>query len=209
MVLDYNGTNLHVFGTHMQSSDSRCFRGEAEACRAQAMDSWRRFLSDRMIPFDEPVLFAGDFNIDRYTSEFNSTLASPHLVLSRESRIKNGKGGRKSDASTDLSDSDVEEVSLHAPDAYQGQGSTWDGIENSIAHYSKPNDHNYIDFIFVVENKSSSSAVQSLVQTALKVHSPAFTLGGQVYNDFSDHWPVSATIVLKKDPARQSNATMA
>ena len=220
MVLDYNGTNIHVFGTHMQSNDSRCFRGQAELCRAQAMDSWRSFLNDRKISSEELVLFAGDFNIDRNTAEFNSTLTSPHLVSSHPPTLQEkqasggkGEGGGNIDPSVDgdsgsgLGGNTTENVTLHAPDAYQGHGSTWDGIENSIAHYSKPTDHNYVDFVFVVENKSPSPTVQSLVQTALNVHSPAFTIGGQVYNDYSDHFPILATIVLKKDPVHQSNVT--
>ncbi|GJJ78900.1 hypothetical protein EMPS_11259 [Entomortierella parvispora] len=214
VVLDYNGANLHVFGTHMQSDDSHCYPGQAAACRAQAMESWRSFLSDRNIPREELVIFAGDFNIDRNTAEFNSTLTSPHSVSSQERLNKGGRSGASegdpsNSGSSDPSSVAMDQVSLHAPDDYEGDASTWTGIDNSIAHFSDPKEHNYIDFIFVVENKSPSPVVQSVVQTALKVHSPAFTIWGQVYNDYSDHWPISANIVLKKDPIHQGNTTMA
>ncbi|KAF9916402.1 hypothetical protein BX616_003845, partial [Lobosporangium transversale] len=73
-VLDYKGTNIHVFGTHTQSDDSQCGQGEAASYRAQAMDAWRRFIDSRNIPKNELVIMAGDFNIDRDTNEFKDLL---------------------------------------------------------------------------------------------------------------------------------------
>ncbi|GJJ70022.1 hypothetical protein EMPS_02371 [Entomortierella parvispora] len=75
VILDYNGTNIHVFGTHMQSDDSMCTSGQAANYRALALDEWRNFIDSRNIPANELVIMAGDFNTLRDSSEF-STLMS-------------------------------------------------------------------------------------------------------------------------------------
>ncbi|KAG0370439.1 sphingomyelin phosphodiesterase [Gamsiella multidivaricata] len=74
VVLDYNGTNVHVFGTHMQSDDSACSSGEAASCRASQLDAWRSYIDSRNIAANELIIMAGDFNIKRDTAEFSSML---------------------------------------------------------------------------------------------------------------------------------------
>jgi len=75
VILDYNGTNIHVFGTHMQSDDSMCSSGQAANCRGLAADEWRQFIDSRNIPANELVIMAGDFNTLRDTSEFSSLMS--------------------------------------------------------------------------------------------------------------------------------------
>lgn len=74
VILDYQGTKIHVFGTHMQSDDSSCSSGQAAGYRAQALDAWRSYINSRNIPAGELVIMTGDFNIKRDTAEFNSLL---------------------------------------------------------------------------------------------------------------------------------------
>ncbi|KAF9560449.1 hypothetical protein EC968_006206 [Mortierella alpina] len=74
VILDYQGTKIHVFGTHMQSDDSSCSSGQAAQYRAQALDAWRSYINSRNIPAGELVIMTGDFNIKRDTAEFSSLL---------------------------------------------------------------------------------------------------------------------------------------
>ncbi|KAF9914301.1 Sphingomyelin phosphodiesterase 3 [Lobosporangium transversale] len=73
-VLNYQGKNVHVFGTHMQSDDSACLPGQPARYRGQALDAWRSYIDSLNIPANELVIMAGDFNIKRDTEEFSSML---------------------------------------------------------------------------------------------------------------------------------------
>ncbi|KAK3827579.1 MAG: hlb protein [Benniella sp.] len=68
-----------------------------------------------------------------------------------------------------------------------------DRFANKGFVYARKNG-DYIDFVFV--DNSLNDGVQSVVRTVLKVHSPNFVLGRQVFGDFSDHFPVKAAINL-------------
>ncbi|KAG0368771.1 hypothetical protein BGZ54_001195 [Gamsiella multidivaricata] len=98
--------------------------------------------------------------------------------------------------SPEFNNSLVERLGVHPPDVYDGHASTWDPIENSIAHNSYPErkDGDYLDFVFV--DKSHSSGMNTIVQTVLKVRSPNLVLGREVFDDFSDHFPVKVAIDL-------------
>jgi endonuclease/exonuclease/phosphatase family metal-dependent hydrolase len=184
----------------MQSDDSRCSRGQAAACRAQAMKAWRAFLEARKIPAEELIIFAGDFNIERNTVEFNDTLTSPHSLPALPLTPREPVGGSLPKSNTDSASNNNETVVLHAPEVYKGHDWSYDGHENSLARYSEYDHRTYIDYVFVVERDNRPPPkVQSLEQTVLKVHSSNYTLGGSVYDDYSDHFPVSATIVLKRE----------
>ncbi|KAF9582015.1 hypothetical protein BGW38_000770 [Lunasporangiospora selenospora] len=76
VVLDYKGTNLHVFGTHLQSDASGCTSGQAARFRTSALEAWRGYINGRKIPANEPVIMAGDFNIIRDSSEYKSFLST-------------------------------------------------------------------------------------------------------------------------------------
>ncbi|KAF9422033.1 hypothetical protein BGZ94_008692 [Podila epigama] len=162
VVLNVNGRNVHVFGTHMQSSDSTCSSGQAAQYRGYALDAWRSYINSRNIPANELVIMAGDFNIERWTSEYTSALTR-----------------------------------LGAnPPTYTGAPWTYDSDTNSIVKYNYPNGPNeYLDFIFT--DKHHSAGVKSVTQNALLVHSPPYVLQGVTYNDYADHYPVTAVIELE------------
>ncbi|KAF9174095.1 hypothetical protein BGX21_009766 [Mortierella sp. AD011] len=72
--INYQGTNIHVFGTHTQSDDSACTSGQAANDRASQLSSMRSYIDSLNIPSDELVIMAGDFNIDRNSAEYADTL---------------------------------------------------------------------------------------------------------------------------------------
>ncbi|KAF9190413.1 hypothetical protein BGZ50_000221 [Haplosporangium sp. Z 11] len=74
ILINYKGTRLHVFGTHMQSDDPGCTSGQAARFRSYALDEWRKFIDSKNIPADEHVIMTGDFNIKRDTTEFSNLL---------------------------------------------------------------------------------------------------------------------------------------
>ncbi|KAG0089001.1 hypothetical protein BGZ92_005438 [Podila epicladia] len=76
VILDYNGTNLHVYGTHMQSDDMVCGWGQAALQRALNLEFWRMYIDDTKVPANELIILAGDFNIERNSAEFNSFLTN-------------------------------------------------------------------------------------------------------------------------------------
>ncbi|KAF9537132.1 hypothetical protein EC957_008790 [Mortierella hygrophila] len=75
VILDYKETNIHVFGTHMQSDDSMCSSGQAAKYRGLSLDQWRQFIDSRNIPANELVIMAGDFNILKDSSEFSGLIS--------------------------------------------------------------------------------------------------------------------------------------
>lgn len=76
VILDYKGTNLHVYGTHMQSDDEDCGNGEAAKVRARNVEYWRSYIDDTKVPANELIILAGDFNIEKNTTEFYSFLTN-------------------------------------------------------------------------------------------------------------------------------------
>ncbi|MEW2168126.1 sphingomyelin phosphodiesterase [Streptomyces sp. NPDC007084] len=80
VVLNVNGTKVHVIGTHAQSTDSGCGTGEAAAMRSRQFKAIDAFLDAKNIPADEQVLVAGDMNVDSRSAEYASMLADADLV---------------------------------------------------------------------------------------------------------------------------------
>ncbi|GHI01891.1 sphingomyelin phosphodiesterase [Streptomyces cellostaticus] len=80
VVLDVNGTKVHVVGTHTQSTDPGCGAGEAAAMRSRQFKAIDAFLDSKNIPADEEVLIAGDLNVDSRSGEYASMLADADLV---------------------------------------------------------------------------------------------------------------------------------
>ncbi|MCZ0991289.1 sphingomyelin phosphodiesterase [Streptomyces diastatochromogenes] len=80
VVLDVNGTRVHVVGTHAQSTDPGCGAGEAAAMRSRQFKAIDAFLDAENIPADEEVLLAGDLNVDSRSGEYASMLADAGLV---------------------------------------------------------------------------------------------------------------------------------
>lgn len=80
VVLDVNGTKVHVVGTHAQSTDSGCAAGEAAEMRARQFRAVDAFLDAKNIPVTEQVIVAGDMNVDSRTPEYASMLANADLA---------------------------------------------------------------------------------------------------------------------------------
>lgn len=82
VVLNVNGTRVHVVGTHAQSTDPGCGSGEAADMRARQFKAIDAFLDDKNIPANEQVIVAGDMNVDSRSPEFASMLANADLANS-------------------------------------------------------------------------------------------------------------------------------
>ncbi|MFE5868747.1 sphingomyelin phosphodiesterase [Streptomyces roseifaciens] len=84
VVLNVNGTKVHVVGTHAQSTDSGCKAGEAAADRAKQFRQIDAFLDAKNIPAGEQVMVAGDLNVDAHGSEYAAMLANADLAPAAE-----------------------------------------------------------------------------------------------------------------------------
>jgi len=80
VVLNVNGSRVHVVGTHAQSTDPGCAAGEAAAMRSRQFRAIDAFLDAKNIPAGEQVLVAGDMNVDSRSPEYASMLADGGLV---------------------------------------------------------------------------------------------------------------------------------
>ncbi|WP_435599890.1 sphingomyelin phosphodiesterase [Streptomyces sp. C10-9-1] len=80
VVLDVDGTRVHVVGTHAQSTDPGCGSGEAALMRSRQFRAMNTFLDGKNIPASEQVVVAGDFNVDRHSAEHATMLADAGLV---------------------------------------------------------------------------------------------------------------------------------
>ncbi|WNF30522.1 sphingomyelin phosphodiesterase [Streptomyces sp. C11-1] len=80
VVLDVDGTRVHVVGTHAQSTDPGCSAGEAAQMRSRQFKALDGFLDAKNIPASEQVVVAGDFNVDGHSAEFPSFLSDAGLT---------------------------------------------------------------------------------------------------------------------------------
>lgn len=64
---------VHVIGTHLQADDNAC-GNRAPGVRAAQLGEIAQFVRDRAIAADEPVVVAGDLNIDATAEEFTAAL---------------------------------------------------------------------------------------------------------------------------------------
>ncbi|MER5729084.1 sphingomyelin phosphodiesterase [Streptomyces sp. NPDC002138] len=80
VVLNVNGTKVHVVGTHAQSTDSGCKAGEAAQMRSRQFKNIDAFLDAKNIPADEQVIVTGDMNVDSRSPEYASMLADADLA---------------------------------------------------------------------------------------------------------------------------------
>ncbi len=74
--LDVGGHPVHVLGTHLQADDSLCGSGEAAEVRTAQLQEMRAFVDALAVPENEPVVFAGDLNVDRNSSEYTGMIAT-------------------------------------------------------------------------------------------------------------------------------------
>ncbi|MER5350143.1 sphingomyelin phosphodiesterase [Kitasatospora sp. NPDC002551] len=75
-VLNVNGLRTHVIGTHLQSTDSGCSAGRPAAIRAAQLKAMKAFVDAKNIPAAEPVVLAGDLNVDAHGTEYPALLAN-------------------------------------------------------------------------------------------------------------------------------------
>ncbi|MFG2292634.1 sphingomyelin phosphodiesterase [Streptomyces sp. NPDC048603] len=80
VVLNVNGSKVHVVGTHAQSTDPGCGAGEAAQMRSRQFKNIDAFLDAKNIPANEQVIVAGDMNVDSRTPEYASMLADAGLA---------------------------------------------------------------------------------------------------------------------------------
>ncbi|MFJ7204840.1 sphingomyelin phosphodiesterase [Streptomyces sp. NPDC098789] len=80
VVLNVNGTKVHVVGTHAQSTDSGCKAGEAAQMRSRQFKNIDAFLDAKNIPAGEQVIVTGDMNVDSRSPEYASMLADADLA---------------------------------------------------------------------------------------------------------------------------------
>ncbi|MEU6671352.1 sphingomyelin phosphodiesterase [Streptomyces sp. NPDC046727] len=80
VVLNVNGTKVHVIGTHAQSTDPGCGAGEAAQMRSRQFRAIDAFLDAKNIPANEEVLIAGDLNVDSRSAEYATMLADADLA---------------------------------------------------------------------------------------------------------------------------------
>ncbi|AUH50250.1 sphingomyelin phosphodiesterase [Chromobacterium sp. ATCC 53434] len=70
-----NGGFYHVIATHLQSEDSGCASHADIAVRQAQLREMSAWIRSRQLPADEPVIVAGDMNIDRNkTAEYRALL---------------------------------------------------------------------------------------------------------------------------------------
>ncbi|KRC62041.1 sphingomyelin phosphodiesterase [Agromyces sp. Root81] len=82
--LDVDGLRTHVIGTHLQSTDPGCSTGQPATVRAAQLQTITRFIDSKNIPADEPVVIAGDLNVDSRSSEYPSLLANAVVAPATE-----------------------------------------------------------------------------------------------------------------------------
>ncbi|APE26572.1 MULTISPECIES: sphingomyelin phosphodiesterase [Streptomyces] len=80
VVLNVNGSKVHVLGTHAQSTDPGCSAGEAVQMRSRQFKAIDAFLDAKNIPAGEQVIVAGDMNVDSRTPEYGTMLADAGLA---------------------------------------------------------------------------------------------------------------------------------
>ncbi|MFJ1757769.1 sphingomyelin phosphodiesterase [Kitasatospora sp. NPDC088134] len=78
--LNVNGQRTHVVGTHLQSTDSGCASGQAADVRAKQLQAMKGFLDAKQIPANEPIVLAGDLNIDSHGGEYPALLSNGNLA---------------------------------------------------------------------------------------------------------------------------------
>ncbi|MFJ1791741.1 sphingomyelin phosphodiesterase [Kitasatospora griseola] len=78
--IDVSGRRTHVVGTHLQSTDSGCSTGQAADIRGKQLRAMKAFLDAKQIPASEPIVLAGDLNIDSHGSEYPALLSNGNLA---------------------------------------------------------------------------------------------------------------------------------
>ncbi|MFG2441203.1 sphingomyelin phosphodiesterase [Streptomyces sp. NPDC048508] len=74
--VDVSGSPTHVIATHLQADDSACSTGEAAKVRLAQLKEIKAFVDKLKVPLNEPIIFAGDMNINRYGSEYPKMISA-------------------------------------------------------------------------------------------------------------------------------------
>ncbi|WP_308294450.1 sphingomyelin phosphodiesterase [Streptomyces sp. RKAG290] len=72
--LNVAGKPVHVLGTHLQADDDGCDDGEGALTRTAQLKEMHGFVDSLKIPLNEPVIYTGDLNINRYGPEYPGLL---------------------------------------------------------------------------------------------------------------------------------------
>ncbi|WP_182380092.1 sphingomyelin phosphodiesterase [Nocardioides sp. WS12] len=78
VTLDVRGQAVHVVASHTQADDSLC--SDPAAVRASQFAELDAYLDGQHIASDEPVVIAGDLNVDRATPEYAAMLAATDTI---------------------------------------------------------------------------------------------------------------------------------
>ncbi|OGT61385.1 MAG: hypothetical protein A3F14_00655 [Gammaproteobacteria bacterium RIFCSPHIGHO2_12_FULL_43_28] len=76
-----NGKVYHIMGTHTQAAANK--PGESREIRALQLKEWAEFIERLRIPENEPLILAGDFNVNQFgtNTELNSILTMLNVKL--------------------------------------------------------------------------------------------------------------------------------
>lgn len=96
----------------------------------------------------------------------------------------------------------MENLQASEPNAYAGYTATWDPESNGIAYYNYPDlPSEYLDYIFVSRNHAQPTHWHN---QALDAVSDRWSAGNYQYQEFSDHYPISAFSYADENTPTQS-----
>lgn len=78
VTIDKGGRRYHLVGTHMQAGSDDA---EREQARVDQLNALKQFVDTFNIPSDEPILYAGDFNIDLLSDEYDELESILNVAL--------------------------------------------------------------------------------------------------------------------------------
>ncbi|HHX4269538.1 TPA: sphingomyelin phosphodiesterase [Pseudomonas aeruginosa] len=169
--------SFHVIGTHLQAVDSGCADGTGESVRKKQIQELKKFITEKDIPKTEVLFIGGDFNIIKGGKEYEELVSTENIPGS---------------------------LGVIEPDSYAGAESTYDTKHNGLTGGQYPykpatsdnpekNPPEYLDYVFVSRQHKQVSFWHN---QALDVASPRWSYTDGVntwyYQDYSDHYPVSA-----------------
>lgn len=170
-----NNHFIHVIGTHLQAEDNMCGKTSPSSVRTAQLKEIQEFIKNKHIPRDEYVLMGGDMNVNKIN------------------------GGDPNDVNNTSEYASMFKTLNATALSYTGYIATWDATTNSIAKYNFPTaPAEYLDYVLVDKDHGQPSTVENKV---LQPKSPEWSvtswLKTYMYNDYSDHYPVEATISLR------------
>ena len=200
------GLAIHVFTSHLQAWSS----DRAIATREAQLYQMRSFV-DEMVPpgKNEPVVFAGDFNVDRYTEpgDYGRMLQLLEATDTFDPSAEDAKSlkMRSSTGSAHSTDSGVM-VDLPSPDEkceIPTSKYSFDAENNYLAAHGPSSDDGKSSlYDYVLHSKSTTHLQPTSCSSKiliLKTKEP-YTRRGHEYDDLSDHFPILAKFEFPFDP---------